>query len=255
MKLSGAVLVLAVALAALVGSVWAGPWAAAAVMSAAAVVFCYAWPYLLGVPAKRTISTVGALSSVLAVTSPLYAPPDVMLRYVPVYVGFGVAASFVVQLLRGTGQVRRMESLIGLSAGLLLAGSGAGWVAVARIARDFTSQDIIQQASRGQGAVICVAVSAVVGAVIPLIQPRMFSSTPIVIVCVGLFFGALVGLTTELPLPSGLALGSVTGALVGSLVALSRQYDLVPAKPVVAASGLSAVGILGAMAYFGATFA
>ncbi len=254
MKISGAVLVLGVALAALVGSVWVSPVLTAAVMAALAVVFSYAWPFLLGIPAKRTISTVGAVFSVLAIVSPLYAPENALMRYVPVFIGFGVAASFVVQLLRGTGQVRRMQSLMGLSAGLLVAGSGAGWVAVARHSQHFISQDIIQQASRGQGAVICVAVSALVGALIPLIQPRILSSTPIVILGIGLFFGVLTGLTTELPLPAAIAVGGVTGALTGSYISLTRDRTLETGKRHLLASGLSSVGVLGSIAFFGASY-
>lgn len=254
MKISGVVLVLGAALAALVGSVWFSPEMTAFVMSVLAVVFAYAWPFLLGIPAKRTISSVGAVASVLAVTSPLYAPEHSPLRFVPVFIGFGVAASFLVQLLRGTGQVRRMESLIGLSAAMLLAGAGAGWVAVAAIADEFTSEDIIQQASRGQGAALCVALSAFVGALMPLIQPRFLSSTPIVVFGVGLFFGALVGMTTELALLPGLAIGGATGALMASLVVLASRESFTHTKRTVVASGLSSVGLLGAIAYFGAVF-
>ncbi|GAA1351272.1 hypothetical protein [Falsarthrobacter nasiphocae] len=254
MKISGAVLVLGVALAALVGAVWSGPVATAVTMSAVSAVFAYAYPYLLGIPAKRTVSTVGAIASILAVTSPLYAPSDAPLRFVPLYVGFGVAASFIVQLLRGTGQVRRMESLIGLSAGIFLMGSGAGWVAVAQVAQQYPSQEIIQQASRGQGAALCVAVCALVGALIPLIQPRILSSTSVVIVGVGLFFGILVGSTTELALGSSVVLGGITGALTGAVVTLSQRAEGSLTKRTHVASGLGGIGLLGAVAFFGATF-
>lgn len=254
MKISRVVLVLGLALAALVGSVWVGPVLTAAVMSVIAVVFAYAWPFLMGIPAKRTISTVGAIFTVLAITSPLYAPQQFPMRYVPVFLGFGVAASFVVQLLRGTGQVRRMQSLMSLSAGLLLASSGAGWVAVSAFSRHFTSQEIIQQASRGQGAVICVAVSALVGALIPLIQPRILTSTPIVIVGIGIFFGVLTGLITELPLPAAIMVGGVTGALTASFISLTKDRPIAGTKRNVVAAGLSGVGILGSVAYFGASY-
>jgi hypothetical protein len=102
------------------------------------VVVAAGWPHLLEVPARKTLSTVIALSGLAAVAAALLAPAGSLLMWLPTAVALGVAAVFVVQLLRGTGQSYRLESTLGAATGVLLAGMGSGWVAADRLAHTAT---------------------------------------------------------------------------------------------------------------------
>lgn len=101
------------------------------------------WPHLLEVPARKTLSTVIALSGLAAVAAALLAPAGSLLMWLPTAVALGVAAVFVVQLLRGTGQSHRLESTLGAATGVLLAGMGSGWVAADRLAASTANPGIM----------------------------------------------------------------------------------------------------------------
>jgi len=101
------------------------------------------WPHLLGVPARKTLAAVITLSGLAAVAAAALAPAASLLMWLPMAAALGVAAVFVVQLLRGTGQSHRLESTLGASTGVLLAAMGSGWVAADRLAANASNSGMM----------------------------------------------------------------------------------------------------------------
>ena len=104
-----------------------------AAVCVAAVVIGIGWPVLLGVPAKKTLAAVISLAGIATAVLAGIAPAGMPLLWMAVVIALGVMAVFLIQLLRGTGQPRRLESTFGASAGLVLTSLGAGWVAADRL--------------------------------------------------------------------------------------------------------------------------
>ncbi|MET4003225.1 MULTISPECIES: permease [Arthrobacter] len=129
MKSSIAGLIGIIALALLVAGHSLGLEYAVGVSMALAVTFGYGWPHYLAIPAKKTLGTVIALTGALAaLTAGLSAGKD-YLSWTAIYIALGFGAIMVVQLIRGTGQKRRLESTLGAGAGVAMAGFACGWVA------------------------------------------------------------------------------------------------------------------------------
>jgi len=125
-KSSLAGLVGIVALAAIVAGHIFGLGYIVGVAVALSAVFGYGWPHYLGIPAKKTLGAVIALTgAAAALTSGLTADAN-FLVWTPIFIAFGFGAVLVVQLIRGTGQAHRLESTLGAGAGVLIAGFAGG---------------------------------------------------------------------------------------------------------------------------------
>ncbi|MHA7175386.1 hypothetical protein ACX80D_01905 [Arthrobacter sp. Sr24] len=96
---------------------------------ALAAIFGYGWPHYLGIPARKTLGTVIALTGVLAALTAGLAEGRDYLAWSAIYIAVGFGAIMVVQLIRGTGQKHRLESTLGAGAGVAVAGFACGWVA------------------------------------------------------------------------------------------------------------------------------
>lgn len=208
---------------------------AVGVLAAAAVGI--GWPHFLAVPAKKTLAAVIGLSGIASAVSASYLPAPGYLDWTPAFIALGVIAVFVVQLIRGTGQVQRLESTLGCCAGVLLNCLGAGWIAGARF--------------NGVKEMVLVAgLSAAVALAAGLIRWPDRIVAPLGIVLSGLV-APLAGLIW-----SDIAVipAAVVGVVLGSvLVSFRRMVTLRRGRlnfPAVLGMGVAPVWAVGALAYF-----
>ena len=232
---SGAVAIAGIAVA--VGSSLGGAAAQFIGVSVVAAAVGFGWPHFLGIPAKKTNGLVIALAGIASAAAAAYAPGPEYLSWAPLAIAAGVMAVVVVQLIRGTGQSHRLESAFGASAGVLLCGLGAGWIATARLT--------------GAGSMLLVAaISTVVALLIGMIRWPDTIVGPLAIVFSGLA-APLAGLvfTDIAVLPATIA-GVVIGVVLAAFRALnSTRRDKIAAAGFVAL-GLAPAFAVGAIAYF-----
>ncbi len=109
---------------------WAGTVAMTLVVCAICVFISLGWPQLMGVTARRSLSSVIAAAGVVAALgAAVVGTADNLFFWSSVALAFGVMSVFLIQVLRGTGRPHRLESTIGACAGVLIATTTAGWVA------------------------------------------------------------------------------------------------------------------------------
>lgn len=133
---------LSAALAALVlgGAALLGPVPAAVAVVVVIAVIAWGWPRQMGAPARVSLSATLFTAGVLGVAVMLAWPRgDDGLRQswelfepLAVALAWSTMASFVVQLVRGTGRPLRLESTVATMGGGLIAVMTACWVAVSR---------------------------------------------------------------------------------------------------------------------------
>ncbi|GAA1181656.1 MULTISPECIES: hypothetical protein [Nesterenkonia] len=115
---------------ALVAGSWAGTSALTAVVCVICLVLSLGWPQLMGVTARRSLSTVILLAGVVAALgAAVVREVESLFFWSSVALAFGVMSVFVIQVLRGTGRPHRLESTLGASAGVVISTTAAGWVA------------------------------------------------------------------------------------------------------------------------------
>ncbi|WP_218222045.1 hypothetical protein [Nesterenkonia sp. Act20] len=109
---------------------WAGTVAMTLVVCVICVFIALGWPQLMGVTARRSLSSVIAAAGVIAALgAAVVGTADNLFFWSSVALAFGVMSVFLIQVLRGTGRPHRLESTIGACAGVLIATTTAGWVA------------------------------------------------------------------------------------------------------------------------------
>ncbi|GAB3281701.1 hypothetical protein GCM10027449_22990 [Sinomonas notoginsengisoli] len=232
---AGTVAIAGIAVA--VGSSLGGPAVQFIGAAVVAVAVGLGWPYFLGIPAKKTNGTVVALAGIASAAAAAFVPGPEYLVWTPLAIAVGVMAVVLVQLVRGTGQSHRLESAFGASAGVLLCGLGAGWIATAR--------------HTGAGSMLLVAaISTVVALLIGMIRWPDTIVAPLTIVFAGLA-APLAGLVLAdiAVLPATLA-----GVLIGAVLAAFRALNSTRSDRV-ATAGFVALGLapafaVGAIAYF-----
>ncbi|MDM7990056.1 hypothetical protein [Arthrobacter sp. zg-Y877] len=212
----------------------------AVISGVAAVLGGVCWPHLIGVPARKTQGGVLALVGAAAVAAAYFAPAAAMLTWLPAAVAVGVGAVFLIQLLRGTGQAHRLESIVGIISGVLVTALGSGWVAADRLAG--TDGDPALLTMTGSAALAAVAVS-----LIPL-PDRM--AAPL-----GLFAGGLTAALVALASAGVPWLAAAfSGVVVAAVVMAFRRLALSRADNSNAAGrlalGLAPVLVLGSVIYF-----
>ncbi len=195
------------------------------------------WPHYLGIPAKKTLGCVIALTGVCAALTAAFTPGPGYLRWLPVLLAVGVGAVFVVQLIRGTGQSHRLESTLGASAGVLLAGLGSGWIASHR----FT----------GETAMTLIAgVSALVALLIGMIRWPDRVIAPLAIILAALAGPLAALLVSDLHIFQAAIIGAVIAAVLMSF----RRLGIAAGQPRnvqgAIAMGVAPLGALGALVYF-----
>ena len=224
-------------LAAIIASVYRTPDVLLAVAIVVALAVGIGWPHYLGIPAKKTLAAVIGLPGVgSAVAAACVAAPG-YLDWTPGFIALGVSAVFLVQLIRGTGQAQRLESILGCCVGVLLSCLGAGWIAGARF--------------NGVKEMLLVAgVSAAVALLTGLIRWPDRIVAPLGIALAGLA-GPLAGLVfSDIAVLPAAVFGVVVGAVLVSFRRLVTLRGTTLNFPAALGMGLAPVSAVGSLAYF-----
>lgn len=230
----------AVATTAIVASSYISLVAVAIAAGAACILAAVGWPYVLGVPARKSQTAAIGLSALLAVVLTAVIPGPSFLTWFPPSVALGIGAVFMIQLIRGTGQSHRLESTLGASAGVLAVGMGAGWVAAERLAVNASDSGVMLVT--GVGILVAIAVC-----LLPF-PDRLVAPAAVVLAALAGPLGAL--LFTDV---SALAAG-VVGLASGTVIAGTRRLLVAreTSLPTIAAvsAGVTPVLAIGAVVYF-----
>lgn len=211
-------------------------WTVAAGM-ALAVVFGYGWPRYLGIPAKKTLGTVTALTGVAAALVAGRTSEFEGMVWTPLLIAVAFGIVMVVQVIRGTGQKRRLESILGSSAGVAIAGLGSGWVASLRFLED-------------PAMTLIVAISAAVAIVTGFLRWPERIVAPVTIA-----LGALAGpLAAILLADDRIIPAAVLGVVISAVIAAFHRLRTFVGNPGgimgLCAAGLAPVLSVGALMYF-----
>lgn len=202
-----------------------------------AAAFGLGWPYYLGIPAKKTLGTILALTGAGSAVSAGLAVGPGYLVHVPVFIALGLGAVFVVQLLRGTGQSHRLESTLGAGAGAAMSALGAGWIAAHRFTGD-------------EAMTLITGAAALVALLVGMIRWPDRVVAPL-----GLVLAALAGplaalLFSEIRVIPAAVVGVVVAAVVLSFRRLGMLAGTPRSVPGALAMGVAPVVSLGALVYF-----
>lgn len=235
-----AALVAVVALAAIVGASYLSLPATAVVVGVLVLAAAIGWPYVLGVPARKSQSTAIALSALAACAAAYVAPSGAALTWLPVAVALGLGAVFLIQLLRGTGQSFRLESTLGISSGVLLTALGAGWIAAENLS-----------VNAGTSGVTLVTGISVLAALLVALLPwpdRMVAPIGVLLAALAGPLCALVFTDVE-ELPAAV-IGAVCGAVIMAARRLVISRDTPLSAPALIAVGAAPILGLGSLVYF-----
>ena len=232
--------VAAVALAAIVGASYVSLAVSAAVVVVLILVAAIGWPYVLGIPARKSQSTAIALSALAACAAAYLSPSGAALTWLPVAVALGLGAVFLIQLLRGTGQSLRLESTLGASSGVLIIALGAGWIATENLG--------VNAGTSGVTLVTGISVLVAIAAALLPWPDRMVGPLGVVLAALAGPLCALIFTDVE-----GLAAG-IIGAVCGAVIMAGRRLLVSREAPLDTASVL-AVGVapilgIGSLVYF-----
>lgn len=224
-------------LATIIASVYRTPDVLLAVAVVVALAVGVGWPHYLGIPAKKTLAAVIGLPGAGSAVAAAYVAAPGYLDWTPGFIALGVTAVFVVQLIRGTGQAQRLESILGCCVGVLLSCLGAGWIAGARF--------------NGVKEMLLVAgVSAAVALLAGLIRWPDRIIAPLGIVLAGLA-GPLAGLVfSDIAVVPAAVFGIVVGAVLVSFRRLVTLRGTPLNFPAALGMGLAPVLAVGSLAYF-----
>jgi len=224
-------------LAAIVAGVYLSREALTAVAVVIAVAVGIGWPHFLRIPAKKTLAAVIGLAGAGSALAAAYAPAPGYLDWTPAFMALGMMATFVVQLLRGTGQAQRLESTLGCSVGVFLSCLGAGWIAGARF-------------NGVREMLLVAAISAAVALLAGLIRWPDRIVAPLGIVLAGLA-GPLAGLVlSDVAVLPAAIFGVVVGAVLVSFRRLVTLRGAPLNVPAALSMGLAPVSAVGSLAYF-----
>lgn len=224
MKSSIAGLIGITALALLVAGHYLGLGYAVGASIALAAAFGYGWPHYLGIPAKKTLGTVIALTGALAALTAGVAEGRDYLAWTPIYVAVGFGAVMVVQLIRGTGQKHRLDSTLGAGAGVAIAGFACGWVASLRYLE-------------APGMTLIVGISAAMALLAGMLPWPDRAAAPLAIVLAGLAGPLAALLFSDVRILPAAVLGVVVAAV---MAAFRRLRTL--AAPLAAAAAKATAG-------------
>ncbi|MDQ0735837.1 hypothetical protein [Arthrobacter agilis] len=230
----------ALATAAIVASSYISHSAVAIVTAVACILTAVGWPYILRVPARKSLSTAIGLSALLAVVLAGITPGPSFLTWFPASVALGVGAVFMIQLLRGTGQSLRLESTLGASSGAVVVGMGSGWVAADRLGAN----------AADSGMTLVTGVSVLIAIAVCLLPFPDRLVAPVAVALAALAGPLGAALFTDVP---ALAAG-VVGLACGVVIAGTRRLLVGREAPLAVlaavAAGVAPVLAIGAVVYF-----
>ncbi|WP_461164773.1 permease [Arthrobacter sp. R4-81] len=218
-----------------------GAYSSPVVLLIAAVVLALAvgvgWPHFLGIPARKTLAVLIGLPGAGSAVAATYVPAPAFLDWTPAFIAAGVVAVFVMQLIRGTGQAQRLESILGSCAGVLLACLGAGWIAASRF-------------NGVREMLLVAAISAAVALLTGLLRWPDRVVAPLGIVLAGLA-GPLAGLIFS---DIAVVPAALVGVVIGSVLVSFRRLVILRGEALNVAAAISVaiapVLAVGSLAYF-----
>ncbi|SEF00819.1 hypothetical protein SAMN04489740_3698 [Arthrobacter alpinus] len=237
MKSSAAGLIGIVALALLVSGHYVGLGYSVGVSVLLSVIFGYGWPHYLGIPAKKTLGTIIALTGAGSSLSVGLSQGSDYLMWTPVYIALGFGAIMVVQIIRGTGQKHRLESTLGSGAGVLISGFVCGWVASLRYLGE-------------PGLTLIVGISAAVAVIAGMLPWPDRAGAPLAIGLAALAGPLAALLFSDVRILPAMVLGIIAGAVIAAFHRL-RTLSGAPVRLIgVAAASLAPILPLGSLLYF-----
>lgn len=196
------------ALAALVAAAaYLGPLWTTAAAAGLVVLVAVGWAALLRLPAEGATVLVVVLGGLGAVAVAWSTPDEPVLRHVPVVVAMALVLAFVAQMLRRGGRPRLVESVSGMTAGIVVATAASGWVATGR-------------SDAGAALVLTSAVSlAVASAVSALPVAAGWTGSLLSVV-----LGAVAGAASASVVPEVEPLTGALAGLVAGLVSAALRF-------------------------------
>lgn len=191
--------VLAVAAALLAVSSVLDPWGTPIVLGLAIILFAWGWPHLLGIPGAFGASIVVGASGLAAL---VFSGFFESARPVVPALGIGVLAAFVQQMTRRDGRERLVDAITGTVAGVVIAGSGAAWVAIDPLAGGVETL-LVASAAMCAGALAHF---------LPGSETVVRGAIVVAAALVGLGIGALLSVSLIAAGAVGLALGGLLAA-------------------------------------------
>lgn len=202
------------ALALLAAASYLGPgWSVGAAL-ALAVVFGVGWPHALAIPARKTLGAVIALTGAASALSAGLSDGAEHLAWTPIYIAVGFSLVMMIQVIRGTGQVRRLESTLGAGAGVAVAGFAGGWVASLRLLEE-------------PALTACVAISAAVALLLGMLSWPDRVLAPLTVGLAALACPLAAFMLLDGHVVPALALGLV----VGAVMAAARRLRVMAGAP------------------------
>ncbi|MFC8303034.1 permease [Specibacter sp. NPDC057265] len=202
-----------------------------------AVAFGLGWPHALAIPARKTLGAVIALTGAASALSAGLSGGTEHLAWTPIYIAVGFAAVMMIQVIRGTGQLRRLESTLGAGAGVAVAGFAGGWVASWRLLEE-------------PGLTLSVAIAAVLALLLGMLAwpDRVLAPLTIALAALASTLSAYLFLDGQV-LPA-----FVMGLIAGAVMAAARRLRVMAGAP---ANVLGEVAVvlapllaLGSLVYF-----
>ncbi|MFV2145068.1 hypothetical protein [Isoptericola sp. G70] len=216
------------ALAALVAAAaYLGPlWTTAAAAGLVALV-AIGWAALLRLPADGATVLVVLLAGLGGVAMAWATEDEPVLRNVPLVIAMALVLAFVAQMLRRGGRPRLVESVSGMTAGIVVAVSASGWVATGR-------------SDAGAALVLTSAVALAVAAAVSALPIAGGWTGSLLSVA----FGAVAGAGTASVVPEVEPIAGMITGIVAGLVAAALRF-LFERQPALARrrAGLTAAAV------------
>ncbi|KNC19958.1 hypothetical protein AC792_03590 [Arthrobacter sp. RIT-PI-e] len=229
----------ATATTAIVASSYLSLTAVAITVCVVCVLAAVGWPHLLQVPARKSQAAAIGASAVLAVVLTATTDGAAPFGWFPAMVALGVGAVFMIQLVRGTGQSHRLESILGAGTGVLVVAMGSGWVAADRLG--FNLSDSGMTLVTGVSVLVAIAVC-----LLPL-PDRIVAPVAVVLAALAGPLGGL--LLTEVPAVAAAVIGAVCGAVIAATRRLAGGRAAPLSRIAAISVGVSPVLGLGAVVY------
>ncbi|PRZ08246.1 hypothetical protein BCE75_103172 [Isoptericola sp. CG 20/1183] len=196
------------ALAALVAAAaYLGPLWTTAAAAGLVVLVAVGWAALLRLPAEGATVLVVLLAGLGGVAMAWATEDEPVLRNVPLVIAMALVLAFVAQMLRRGGRPRLVESVSGMTAGIVVAVSASGWVATGR-------------SDAGAALVLTSAVALAVAAAVSALPIAGGWTGSLISVALG----AVAGAGTASAVPEVEPVTGMIAGLVAGLVAAALRF-------------------------------
>lgn len=230
----------AIVLFSYVGFAGAGPILVAAVCAIIVIAFALTWPKISELPAAKSMGIVTLVAGLGAVVAALFSPAEQAMQYYAVFAVVGLALTFLVQLLRGTGAAQRLYSVTAGAAASFIAASASGWVAVDRISSNVANSPMT----------LLVGIGVVAAVLISCIRWPDRVVAPLAIVIAALLAGMLAIVFGTVSAWQAILFSGLAAAITVSCRAVLVAEGGPKSASAAVAYGLTPIMISGALVYF-----